>query len=573
MQRAFTRLLAACGLVVAVVAAMPSAQAQSAAEMKPLGEVVFSSIDELMGDVDFIGSLAGQPDASKMVEQTLQMFTQNKGLAGLDRTKPIGVIVQTDGEMPTGAVCVPVTDLNALLDVAKGFGITVAEAENGLQQLTGPNGQNLFVKNAGGWALISMMPQMLEAIPVDPAATLGKLAEEYDLAFRVHMQNMPETYRQQAIDAMSQGAQQGMTRTDDETDEEYKAREEQVAVQLEELKRFINELDQFTFGMSVDGEQQRAFIDFAYTAVPGTKLAADVAANSNVTTNFAGFIQPEAAMSLTVSSKMTGADAAQLDQMVETLRMQAAKAIDDDDDELNNDEAKTQVKAGVNDFIDALKATLQAGAIDGGASLEMAPDAVTFVAGAFVADPAKVESGLKKIVDGAKAEKPEKIEEADVKWSAEKHEDVTFHTASIPIEGDDDDDQAARKVFGDTLNMAVGIGEKAVYFAMGRDALDAVKKIIDDSAASPAKATVPMEMSVALGQIMNAAQGFADEDDKPQIAMIADMLQNEAAGRDHVRINAQPIENGIRMRIEAEEGVLRAIGMGARQSQMQGAGN
>jgi hypothetical protein len=34
----------------------------------------------------------------------------------------------------------------------------------------------------------------------------------------------------------------------------------------------------------------------------------------------------------------------------------------------------------------------------------------------------------------------------------------------------------------------------------------------------------------------------------------------------------EPIENGIRMRLEAEEGVLRAIGMGAMQAQMQAAG-
>ncbi|MBA3482659.1 MAG: hypothetical protein H0T51_12670 [Pirellulales bacterium] len=572
MRIKLNRFLAACGFVVAVAAALPSAQAQSAAEMKPLAEVVFSGYDELMKDVDFIGSLSGQPQASQMIDQTLQMFTQNKGLAGLDKSKPIGVIVQTDGTMPAGAVCVPVTDLNALLDVVKGFGVTAADAGNGLQQLSTPQGQNLFVKDANGWALISMAPAMLESIPADPAAVLSKLAAEYDLAFRVHMQNMPESYRQQAIDAMSQGAQQGLSQNADESDEDFKVREEQVAAQLEQLKQFINELDQFTFGLSVDGEQQRAFIDFAYTAIPGTKLAADVAANSSVTTNFAGFIQPDAAATLTFASKMNAADASQLDQMIESLRTQAAKAVDDDD-ELKKDEAKAQVKAGVNEFIDALKATLQAGTIDGGASLDMGPDALTFVAGGFVADPAKIESGLKKIVEAAKTEKPQDIEKAGIKWSAEKHKDVTFHTASAPIEGDGDDEENARKLFGDKVDLVVGIGGKAVYFAMGRDALATVKKVIDDSAAAPAKATVPMEMTVALGQIMNAAQGFADEDDKPQIEMIANMLANEAEGRDHVRINAQPIENGVRVRFEAEEGVLRAIGMGAMQAQMHGAAN
>jgi hypothetical protein len=39
-----------------------------------------------------------------------------------------------------------------------------------------------------------------------------------------------------------------------------------------------------------------------------------------------------------------------------------------------------------------------------------------------------------------------------------------------------------------------------------------------------------------------------------------------------VKLAAEPIENGVRMRLEAEEGVLRAIGMAAMQAQMQAAG-
>jgi hypothetical protein len=562
VRNTLTRWMAACGLVLSIAAALPAAFAQTAGEMKPLATVVFSSYDELMKDIDFIGSLGGQPQASQTVEQTLQMFTQNKGLAGLDKTKPIGVIVQTDGQMPAGAVCIPTTDLNALLDVAKGFQVTVADAGNGLQQLSTQQGQSVFLKPVGGWALISMMPQMLEALPEDPNTVLGPLAQDYDFAARVHVQNVPETYRQQAVDAMSQGAEAGMQRTEGETDEQFEERKRLLQAQLDQLKQFINELDQLTLGFSIDNQQQRAFFDFAYTAQPGTKLAEQIAANSNVTTNFAGFIQPDAAMTLTFASKMTAADTAQLDQMIESLRMQASKAIDEDE-ELQGDE---DVKSGVNDFIDAVKATMQAGAMDGGASLNVTPESLTFVAGGFVADPAKVESGLKKIAEAAKKKEEDMPE---VKWASSKHKDVTFHTMQAPVPEDEDE---ARQLFGETLDLVVGIGQKAVYFAAGRDSLDAVKKVIDDSAANPSKPTAPMEMSIALGQIMNAAKSLADEEDKPQIEMIANMLENEANARDHIRITSQPIENGIRMRIEAEEGVLRAIGMAGMQAQMQGAG-
>ncbi len=324
--------MAVCGLAVAAIAAVPSAWAQTADEAKPLAVVVFSSFDELMKDVDFLGSLANKPDASQTIEMMVQMFTQQKGLAGLDRTKPIGVLVQSVGDMPAGAVVIPVTDFNALLDVAKGFGVTTQDAGNGLTQINTQQGQSIFAKDADGWAMLSISPDMLAAVPADPAAVLAPLAEEYDFAARVHVQNVPESYRQMAVSAMSEGAKQGLSQNEEESDEDFKTRQEQVNVQLEELKRFINELDQFTFGLAIDEAEKRAYIDFAYTAMPGTKLAKDIELNSNATTNFAGFIQPDAAMTLSFASKMTGADAAQLDQMVESLRKQVGDALEEDDE-------------------------------------------------------------------------------------------------------------------------------------------------------------------------------------------------------------------------------------------------
>jgi hypothetical protein len=80
-----------------------------------------------------------------------------------------------------------------------------------------------------------------------------------------------------------------------------------------------------------------------------------------------------------------------------------------------------------------------------------------------------------------------------------------------------------------------------------------------------------MEMTFALKQIMEMAATVAQESEKPMLQSIAAMLANEASGRDHVRIVMQTIPNGIRTRIEAEEGVLRAIGMAAMQAQMQAA--
>ena len=565
----FRWMTAACGLLVALTAVAPLARAQQAVlveeeavveatgEAKPLAIVTFSSYDELMKDVDFIGSLAGQQQASDQIKGLINLVTQQKGLAGLDTTKPIGAVVQSDGASFGGAVCLPVTDFNALLEVAKGFQVTSQDAGNGLLQIMGPGGQGAFAKNENGWAMLSLSAQMLEGLPADPGALFAALTDEYDVAVRVHVQNVPAAYREMAVGAMSQGAMQGMVQKDDESEEDYATRKGQVETQLSELKRFFSELDEFTFGLSVDDESKKAHIDVAYTAVPGSKLAEEIAAQSNATTNFAGFAQTDAAATMAFASKMDGANAAQMDQMIEQLRTQAAKAIDEESD-LENESSKETMKAAFNDFIDAVKATLEAGVMDGGATLMMAPESLTFVAGGFIADPAKVESGLKKIAEVGKAEEKDMPE---VKWATEKHGDVTFHTMAIPVpEGE----KEPRQLFGENIDLAVGVGKESVYFAAGRDAIATIKKVIDDSASSPAKAIPPMELKVALGQIMNVAQSMAEGEEKAQLEAIASMLANDVNGADHVSIVASPIENGIKMRIEAEEGVLRAIGMGSK---------
>jgi hypothetical protein len=539
------------------------AAGQDAAGMRPMAVVAISSYEALMGDLDFLGGLGGMPAASQLVEMGVMQATQNQGLKGFDKTKPLGLIVQTDDSgMFAGSACLPVTDLAQLLEVLAPFGVDSQDAGNGVTQISS-NGQNLFAKTGGGWAFMSIMPHMLESVPADPGSVLKKLTNDYDLALQLNVQNVPEAYRQLAIDAMASGANESLQQQSEESDEDFAVRKQQMEMQLEELKRVVQEMDELTLGISIDSQQQRTFLDINYTAVPNSKLAQDFALNANPSTNFAGFFEPDAAMMMTFASKVSPADVAQLDQMLDAVRQQASKAIDKESD-LPSDNAKTQVKSALDDILAAVKATMQAGVMDGGAVLNLTPDALTFVAGGFIGDPAKVEAGLKKIVEVAKEEE----DFPGIQWNAAQHQDVAFHTLSAPIP---QNEKPAQQLFGETVEMAIGIGKDSVYFALGRNCVEKVKQVIDRSRANPGKAIAPMEMTFALGQIMQVAESMADEDDRPALAMIADMLKNEANGRDHVRIVVQPIENGQRTRIEAEEGVLRAIGVMIMNKQMAGA--
>ncbi|WP_168205441.1 hypothetical protein [Bythopirellula goksoeyrii] len=531
------------------------AQTQPAGEMKPMAILTISGYDELKEDINFLGSLAGQPQLAAQFEPFIMGFVQ-----GLNKTQSLGVVVQTDGMNFAGAVCLPIKDFATFLTNLKAFGIQSSDAGNGITQISA-NGQTLFGKQGKDWAYLSMMPQMLENLPENPDRIFASLTDEYDIGLRANVQNVPEAYRQMLIQQIKAGMEAGMKPMPNESDEKFQARKQMTTVQVEQLERAINEINELTVGLAIDSKQQRTFFDFAYTAVAGSQLAEQLADMANTTTNFAGFFQPNAAGMLMLASKMQEADIAQMEQMVGAARKQIETAIDEESD-LPNDQAKETAKSAANDFIDAMVATFKAGVMDGGAVLNLTPESLSLVAGGFIADPAKVESGLKKLAELGKNEP----DMPTVNWNAESHAGVSFHTLSVPTP----DEEEPRQLFGNTIEMAVGIGKQSVYFSLGRDAIAAAKKVIDESAANPGKAIAPMEMSVSVGQVLKTVAALNPEEETVQ--MISDALENETAGRDHVRIVAQPIENGVRSRFEIEEGVMRAIAVGVQAQQMQAAG-
>jgi hypothetical protein len=99
--------------------------------------------------------------------------------------------------------------------------------------------------------------------------------------------------------------------------------------------------------------------------------------------------------------------------------------------------------------------------------------------------------------------------------------------------------------------------------------MDAVKQAIDDSKKDANKAVPPFEFAMAMGPIMElAASQVEDENMRGSLQAVSAMLQNDAQGRDHIRMVGQMVPNGIRYRFEAEEGALRAIGQLAIISRM-----
>jgi hypothetical protein len=559
-------MAAALGVLCAAPAlAQPAADVQSpsAAEvggMKTVAVLSVTNYDEIIGDVTFLGSLADQPEASQMVEGGIALFTQGRGLASIDRAMPWGVILQTDGMQFMPVACLPVTKVDDLLQVAENYGAKVKDAGEGVKEVSLPNGLSLFVTTEGNWAFVAQSAALLASLPVEPQKTLAELVTEYDVAITFSVQNIPEMYRQMALQAFQAGLQQGL-QNQQGTEQQRELQQKLAEAQKQQIVTMMQELDSVTVGWAVDAEKQNTYLDFIYRFLPGSSLAKQIEASANTTTNFAGFHQPGAALTATFANKgnpeLMQANIEQFKAVMAGVREQVNQAIDQ-----NSDIAEDQrqpMKEAAGNLLDVAQATIESGQIDASAALQMSPDSMTFVAGVLVQQPEKVEEALKKLA-AAQEKDPEF---PGIQWNAASHADVHFDTLRVPVPADN---PQARALLGEETDLAIGIGPNAVYVAMGRDWQSAINQAIDASAAEPDKAVPPFELSMSLGPVMKTGAVLGEEKDRAKTQMLADMLQDEAQGRDHLRMVGQMIPNGLRYRFEVEEGVLRAIGKAAAQA-------
>lgn len=534
--------------MMAVAIMLIGASVGSAQQTETVAVVSISSYDNLLKSVSTIGETAGKPGLDKMIDSFIVLGTGGKGLAGVDKTKPWGVQVVMTQQGPGGIVFLPVTDLNELLGAVEAQAGEAEDVGDGVLALSdGP--APTFVKQQGNWAFIAQAKEQLANLPADPEKLLDGLPQEYTVAARAYVQNIPEPMRQMAIEQMRSGFDETLAKKPDESEEDYQLRKNAAEQSIKQLERVVNETDTVTIGWAVDAESKQTYLDFTMTAVPGTMLAKRMK-NTATTSDFAGFAMDDAAFSMHINAaaEATEADKAQVEAQMSAVKERVMSEFDKDDS--IPAEAKATLKESVGDILDVLADTLKTGKADGGAVVLGNP-MLNAAAGGHVADGKKIEAALKKIGKVA-AEDPEAPE---INWDAETYEGFTFHHLSMPAPDED-----AKRLMGENLQIAAATSADGVYIAAGADAVGTIKKVIDASAANASKELPPMQMVVSLGEVMKIA-AKAEPDDQ-NVQMMAAML-GQMQGSDRVMIEASTVENGANYRLSVDEGVIKLIGQAA----------
>jgi len=546
LQRKSLTYASALAVVIALLMVPVKKSFAQADAPKPALVVSIGNVDGLLDDINYLTKAAGAPEMGGFINLMAGQY-----VGGLDTKRPSGVYVNVVGNAPVAIAFVPISDFDQVVTKIEDSVGELEDIGGGVRKLRLQ--REIFIKHQGDWAFVSDSAANLNGLPENPVKMLGDLTEEYNLGIRIGVQSIPQELRQMAMAEIKKGFEQAMaSQSSNAQEKELQANRGRQTI--ESLDRFMDEADEVTIGWGVDQEDGRTYLDFSVTALEGSKLAEQVEQATSAKSKFTGFLVPDAAATLHFTSVVTGQEKTQALEMLKTLRKSANEQIDKDDD-IPNEEMRKLAKGFIGSMVDILSATVETGKVNGGATVLLDADAVQFVAGGHVADGGAVEKELKKLVQMAK-EADAGADLDSIQFNVAKHKDVDLHTFTVPIPENEAD---ARRVLGDRLNVVVGTGPQSAYVAFGKDCMDLLKQVIDDSAAAT-KSGPPVALTVSVGKILEFASTFQTE---PAVAAMAEALKN-ADGKDKVSITGMALNRGVRYRVEVGEAVLSLIGQAAR---------
>lgn len=522
-------------LLLALVALpLPTANAQQ--EKKAVALMSVSSVDGLFANISYLTDAAGYGDFGQMAPILADPY-----LKGVDRANPIGMVLTTDGTDFSPLGFVPIKDLKQVFESLEEAVGAPRSLGNGVYEVPGP--QPIFVKEQGGWAFIG---QTIESVggklPENPVAMLGQMAQDYDIALRGNIQNVPKEYIDMAVRALQDGVKAGLEQLPEEDREDQEAL---IKAQMEQMETYITESDQITVGWKTSPAEKRTYIDLTFTAVPGGALAKQMNEMANAKSDFTGFLLPGAAMSVSIASDIPAEQIESSVEALENLKKTALQEIDKDED-LENAESRRAAKDMVSAAMEIFAETIKTGKMDGGMSVMMEPGNISVLGGFHVASGKDIEDVLRRLAKMAE----EEPDFPGIKFNADRSEGVDFHTMSVPVP----EDEGARKVLGPTLEMAVGTGEDSAYIGFGTNCVAKLKEIIGSQPKQ--KSVPPFQLTISATPIMEFVSAM---DDNPLMASVTEALK-ASGDKDHVKLHGIPIKNGFTYRVEIEEGILKGIG-------------
>lgn len=525
-----TARAAVCGWCMAMAVACGS-PAGRADDPDVLGIVAIDSYGDLKKQLTWVGGQVGQPGLAAIAESLLMVATQGRGLAGLDASRPLGVIVTANGPLPLVHGYVPVKNLDKLLESLEAA-IGPAESDGDVRHLVLPSGITIDLVErqtpSGAWA-VAGIPGTGSGVD-DPLPLLEKVVSPFSIGAELFPSLTPEPLRQQLemlLDRAAGAAEAQGQRIDPDAVRAFVAT--------------LRDTESLALGLAIDPPGKQLFLEASSTQVAGSDGATSSAAVPQIALTVGA---PEA----TDGSRPTirGYVAHAVSPAVQTqitASLDAALASEDDD----------PLAASLGStFRSLVAAMMEAGGLD--AAITVDTSRVTkdsplpeLTLGARIKDGATLEARVKKLLGKASSLPPGMT----VAFDTGKAGAATLHTISLDLA-----ETPAEEQFGTSADLTLAVAPKYAFVLAGGDVKARAAAVLAASGKPDADARPIAGLQMAIDGLLSYGASMAEGDEAAQAAKAAAAARESGGGT--LELSMRPIERGIATRLSVDAAALKA---------------
>ncbi len=521
----------------------------------PIVTVNVAGVDRALEDVDYLFGSVERGDVREAIDGLLGVAGNLEGVA---RAKPFGVMIFLKPGLvpqPAPVLFVPVADVPSLTKTLELGPVTVKKLADDRYEIVTPR-RTFYAKLAHGYAFIADGEEPLDRDFPDPAVASASLTARYDVSIDIRPENIPPAMRDLFVGLLRTNAQTEMQRRDDETDAGYALRKAQGMSNLEMVERLLTQTRGLTIGLDASKASRKAVFEMVFDAEPGSAFAEELGNVAGRPSRFAPLIDESAPLSAVWSAPLGKQNQVVFAQLCNAAEEKVAAGMAGGGLEAGDADATFDpvALATAQRLFDPLRATIEADQVDLFAQFTGDQERKFVLFGGLrVMGAASMEPALREVVDRLRSRNPVVAAAFDVQFGAAQADGVTLHRFTTREVRDED-----RKIYGNAPGLYVGFGPDILWFAVGGSnavpVLDQAISRLEGAAPTERGSTAPIQV------VLNANRWIGlDPDEKgPNLAREA-----FAAGDDALRIDFRPTDNGGRLRVEAEEGFIRLLGLGA----------
>jgi hypothetical protein len=457
-----TGLLALATALLASAAA-PAADPAIVFQTQPPGR--------LLGDLRSVAKLVGGEAAVKEFNDNLKEKLGDKGLQGIDLTRPVvGYVVFGEKiEKLVVVVAVPVSGEKEFLDfLERATGQKPKDPKDGLHELKAPDGGDakVMMRFDSQYAYVGIGADPTAALAAKSLVAPANLydpAEKALAAARVRFDRLPKELRDQLADGLKQlKTKLAELRLPADAAEPARQAVDELVNLGTRYTDLLQDADSATARVLLDPDSGEAGLEVGLTGKPGSPLAKQIGDWKPTTNKFAGLITPDTVAGLRLQLPLFAKEL----QKAADIGLEAAR-------KQIGAQAPPEFKGTLDELFKGLTRTVNAGEFDVAVSFR-GPDKdglYTLVGAVAFEDPSALEKELRTLVT---KQLPPAFQDL-ITFDAAKVGQTSIHEAKLgaflPPE--------AQKVFGEQASATFAFAPHGIYVAFGPDAIGTMKAALE----------------------------------------------------------------------------------------------